>query len=465
MLEGSILQQLKAAHQQENSGLRPLNFGVYYKNTLVALCHALEDCILSCRSAPLVLAAFQRGKWYLQEADRYAELAQKSRQVVIMAAPDGGFADHPTSQRENVQLVDLQPDDPVAQEWHLMIFGPTYAAMVLCQELSEADYGAQGMPAEDLERKFYGFWTFERNLVQETVELAIAHVQKYDATLATQLTEQVQAIAAAEEPADDLGAVVARVVDYLQKSEMDLGDRRSFREQHPQVRLDNNLLSNEVQAFLRMAQLTDQADVNNPSAAAEVTVLAEAMGQLLDLPVWQVNRLKLASLLHRLAPLQTSASDLTGGGAQTGDGAAAPCCPLVPGAQVLRMMPRMRAIATIITHLTERWDGTGTPGYLVGEGIPLESRILGLVADFQGHLAQYRQAGELSAETALDKALAQCQAAQGQRWDPHLVETLALLVSGLKQGFSLSVNLPKIAAGLWLVDSHCGDDLFATTPR
>jgi DICT domain-containing protein len=44
MLEGSILQKLEAAHRGSK---RPLNFGVYYKNTLVALCHALEDFIWS----------------------------------------------------------------------------------------------------------------------------------------------------------------------------------------------------------------------------------------------------------------------------------------------------------------------------------------------------------------------------------------------------------------------------------
>ena len=62
MLEGSILQKLKSAHQNSS---RPLNLGVYYKNTLVALCHALEDFILESSSAPLMVAAFQRGKWYL----------------------------------------------------------------------------------------------------------------------------------------------------------------------------------------------------------------------------------------------------------------------------------------------------------------------------------------------------------------------------------------------------------------
>lgn len=64
MLEGSILQQLHEAHRGSK---RPLNLGVYYKNTLVALCHALEDFILDSDGAPLMVTAFQRGKWYLQE--------------------------------------------------------------------------------------------------------------------------------------------------------------------------------------------------------------------------------------------------------------------------------------------------------------------------------------------------------------------------------------------------------------
>jgi len=93
-----------------------------------------------------------------------------------MAAPDTGFAEHPTSQLPNVALVGLDPADPVAQEWHLMILSPSYTAMVLCQELSAADYGVAGQPTADLERKFYGLWTFEPSLVQESVELAIAHI-------------------------------------------------------------------------------------------------------------------------------------------------------------------------------------------------------------------------------------------------------------------------------------------------
>lgn len=441
MLKGSILQQLAAAHTEK----RPLNFGVYYKNTLVALCHALEDCILTSSTPPLVITAFQRGKWYLQEADRYHELAQKSQQVAIMAAPDAGFAEHPTSQLANVEIVELEPKDPVAQEWHLIILAPSYTAMVLCQELSEADYGTAGQPDTDLERKFYGFWTFEPRLVQETVDIAIAHIQSYDPQLAQKLTTQAQEIATLipTTEQDDLGEIVHRVVDYLQSSEIDVHAGKIGT--HHQA-LDNNLVSNELQAFLRLAQLIDIADTNNQMAGAEVATIAETIGQMLDLPAWQLKRLRLAGLLHRIAPFGVTV--------EYGE---APSCPLVPAAQVLRTMPRMSAIAQIMTHQNEWWDGNGQPAGLAGEKIPLESRILGLAVAFQQRVMA-KQASEHSSEPVLLQVLSEFRSEQNTMWEPKLVDTLELLVMGLQQGLNLSVSSPKISAGMWLIDTQQGTD-------
>jgi DICT domain-containing protein len=471
MLEGSILQQLRTAHQSGQSGKRPLNFGVYYKNTLVALCHALEDSILAYGYSPLMITAFQRGKWYLQEADRYGEIAQRAEQVVIMAAADAGFLEHPTSQRSNVAVVSLDAADPVAQEWHLIIVSPDYTAMVLCQELSEAEYGAAGRPQHDLERKFYGFWTFEPGLVQETAALAIDHLAPYNPDLQQQLLTHLNAIkvrsqhqaALCHQPtADKLGEIVSRVVAYLQTSEQGL--QQLIADDVAPAGLDRNLISNELQAFLRVAQLIDQADVSNPMAAAEVASLAETMGQLLDLPAWQLHRLRLAGLLHRMAFLQQSEIVLAPGTHRySEDAPSVPLtCPLVPGAQMLRTMQRLRAIATIVTHQTEWWNGSGQPAGLAGDEIPIESRILGLAAAFQEALAQQRRAtqpGDTDAPELLSQALAVCCAQQGDRWDPKLVEVLTLLVSGLQQGLELPIALPKIASGLWLLDSHSDENL------
>ncbi len=455
MLTGSILQKLRSAHQSGQPGKRPLNFGVYYKNTLVELCHALEDAILSTATTPpLVIAAFQRGKWYLQEADRYAELAEKSEQVVILAAEDAGFWDHPTSQRSNVRILQLDLEDPVAQEWHLMILAPSYAAMVLCQELPASD--RTQLAGEDLERKFYGFWTFEAGLVQEAIELAIAHVGMYDPNLQTRLQSQLTAILEAQPsvPQDDLGEVVARIVDYLQVNQS----------HHPSAQLDDNLTANELQALLRMAQIVDQTDLDNPMAAAEVATLAEAMGQILDLPAWQLNRLRLAGLLHRLSfqaqdlsadlPEEITLSDR--------DATAAPACSLSSSRQALRTMNRLRAIAAIVDCSHECWNGCGHLHGLQGENIPLESRILGLVVAFQRQLVAQRRALDLSApapDLSFTEALATCQQEAGTRWDPELVKTLEVLVSSFQQGLFLSITPPKIAASNWMLNSHTQDIL------
>lgn len=449
MLEGSILQQLVKAHQNSK---RPLNLGVYYKNTLVALCHALEDFILESQDKPLMIAAFQRGKWYLEEAERYGDLAQKSLQVAILAASEAGFAEHSTSQKDNVALVSLKPEDPVAQEWHLMILSPTYTAMVLCQELSEADYGIEGRPHADLERKFYGFWTFEPDLVTETVELTIAHIQDYDPKLAHTLTAQVQQIKtkSISQPQEDLSVVVSRVVEYLQNCQQDLHDSQPTAAYTYSQALDDNIISNEMQAFLRMAQIIDLTDVRNPMAATEVSAMAEAMGQLLDLPAWQVKRLRLGGLLYRLGLLPTTKIDSDKKSSVQQQVLQAP--ESLPQASVLRIMPQLQAIATILTHQTESWDGSGTPAGLAYDNIPLESRILRLIADFQQQVTDYSQA-EL-VDNPIAQALSDCQNQAGETYDPKLVEALGLLVMGMQQGMSIQAYQPKIAAGMWLLDSE-----------
>ncbi len=444
----------KASYPQadQTSDRTSLNFGVYYKNTLVALCHALEDAVLATKTSPLMVTAFQEGKWYLEEADRYADIAQTAEQVVILAAPGAGFRDHPTGKRENVTLVDLDRDDPVSQEWHLMIMGSSYSAMVLCQELTEEEYGPKGPPKNDLERKFYGFWTFDPALVSETIAITADHIGRYDPAVQADLEARLSKIdAEAATKTDEVGNVVMRVVEYLQGGDRPIAQTETFKFAGA---LSQNLASNELQAYLRMAQLADLADPTNPLAAAEVASLSEMIGQFLDLPVWQMQRLRLASLLHRIAPAQFDTEESE----KEGDS-----CPLNPGVQTLRILPRLRAIAQIISHQHEAWDGSGQPAGLSGDRIPVESRILGLVAQFQHEVARRRyEAAAADQKTAMPSvenewphitdAYDDCKAVSGERWDPKLIEILGFLVAGLKQGFSLPTIHLKMTLGTGLLN-------------
>ncbi|HEY9838376.1 MAG TPA: DICT sensory domain-containing protein, partial [Vampirovibrionales bacterium] len=304
----STLNQLKAASPQ---GQLPSSYGVYFKNTLVALCHALEDHILDSSpkdsdQKPLVLVTFQQGKWYLQEAERYWDLAQHSGHVAIAALSDSGFSTHRTNQLENVSLLELDPEDSLVNEWNLIIIAPTYRAMLLCHELSEEEYLPEGPPSVDMERKFYGMWTFDPELVAKSAEILIERFRPYNSPLCDRLRQQLQDILNTEGlPLADMTGVVNRIVTYLQTSQQQLVTmNRQTRElwelEGRALKISRNLNANKLQAFLRMAQRVDERDKANPCAGLQVSALSETVGQLLDLPTLKLRRLRLAGLLFRI---------------------------------------------------------------------------------------------------------------------------------------------------------------------
>jgi DICT domain-containing protein len=455
----ATLSQLKA---KLPAGKMPASYGVYFKNTLVGLCHALEDHILQSASKdesqqPLVLVTFQQGKWYLQEADRYFELAQACRQVAIAAVADSGFATHKTSQLSNVSLVNLATTDSLVNEWNLIILAPNYAAMLLCHELSAAEYRSDSAPAADIERKFYGLWTFDRPLVETAAEILIERMRVYDPSLAEALLQQHIAIQATPKSTSvDLSGVVSRIVNYLQSSQQQLvtisrQSRELWELEGQALRLSRNLAANKLQAFLRMAQRLDERDTANPIASLQVSALAETLGQLLDLPTLRLRRLRLAGLLFRIGLAEAPIEVFT----QTADQLETASLAFwrdraVLGAQLLSSMPELEPVRRIVQYQLEYWDGSGTPEGLQGEAIPIESRILGLVAYFQELTEARADRPALSLTAALEK----CQRYGGSRFDPQLVEALATVVRLSEMGLMQLPDRPSQLPTVWLEDTR-----------
>lgn len=451
----STLNQLKAALP---NGQLPSSYGVYFKNTLVALCHALEDHILQTASdqpelQPLVLVTFQRGKWYLQEADRYGDIAQCSRHIAISAVADSGFATHKTSQLDHVSLIELDPNDSLVNEWNLIIVAPTYRAMVLCHELSPEEYLPQGVPEVDTERKFYGLWSFDQMVVPAAAVILIERMRPYNSKLADRLLQMHQQILATEgPPLADMSGVVARIVNYLQSSQQQIvAVNRQTRElwelEGQALRVSRNLNANKLQAFLRMAQRVDERDSANPLASLQVAALSETLGQLLDLPTLQLRRLRLAGLLFRVGLISAPNQVFT----ETVDRFDQATLSFwrdraLFGASLLRAMPELAPVAEIVEHQLEYWDGSGRPDGLRGDAIAIEARILGLIAYFQ-ELTQPR--GSRSALN-LTAALEQCQQHRGTRFDPTLVDTLSNVVRLTEMGLMQLPDRPSQLPHVWL---------------
>jgi hypothetical protein len=124
----------------------------------------------------------------------------------------------------------------------------------------------------------------------------------------------------------------------------------------------------------------ERAAPESAQLGADVVATARRLAEELGMGGPDLLELELGARLHGLGRLRMPA-----GGARTGS----PLEPADPellrlepvwGAEMVARIPGLEAVALIVRHTRERWDGHGPPDGLTGERIPLASRIIG-VAD------------------------------------------------------------------------------------
>lgn len=230
-----------------NKFLRPQ---VYFKASLTALSHAMEDLVIVGNEEPLVIANFQQERFYRQETRRYGRIAKRSDQVYVLAAPDSGLV--AASQPYIVVPFDSK-DNFLAQEWHLVIVAQKYSACIVCREFSAP---VEGVSFDEL-RQFKGIWTFEREVSKNAAVLLLDHILNYRPELAEKIATAKQRygleadselqIANEQVLAIDARLFTGRLVNYLQSSQYkQLKSYRTILQKETFERLINR-----VTAFIR----------------------------------------------------------------------------------------------------------------------------------------------------------------------------------------------------------------------
>jgi HD-GYP domain-containing protein (c-di-GMP phosphodiesterase class II) len=94
------------------------------------------------------------------------------------------------------------------------------------------------------------------------------------------------------------------------------------------------------------------------------------------------------------------------------------------GWEIMNRVPGLGAISKTIRHHHERFDGTGYPDALLGEGIPLESRIIAVADTFDALTSErpYRPA------MTPEETRAELERVAGTQLDPKLVTILCKLI-------------------------------------
>lgn len=128
------------------------------KATLVHLSHTLEDLVLTQRIPALLFTGFQESSHWREETERYRALAEIAQQICIFA---GGSLPPESSARE--LHVKLRGDDPLRQEWFVVILSTQFAVLLCGQD--------QQIPAtEEATRQFDTLWSFDPAIINRVLD-------------------------------------------------------------------------------------------------------------------------------------------------------------------------------------------------------------------------------------------------------------------------------------------------------
>jgi DICT domain-containing protein/signal transduction histidine kinase len=216
---------------------------LYFKSSLTALSHAMEDRVLAGTDRPLLIASFQQEKFYRQEAHRYRRLGEISDQVYVLAAPDTEFSDRV----QEYELVPFERTDALAAEWHLIAIGAQSAACLICREKVGPQSEMPVLPEIDASRRFEGIWTFDRQVTIAAAHILLDRIQSYRPELAAKIAQAKQEylVAVPTIPHDhsaSADAFVQRLVTYLQARQYKLLKAyRSIEEKEERERLVNSI--------------------------------------------------------------------------------------------------------------------------------------------------------------------------------------------------------------------------------
>ena len=170
--------------------LPQLRSQMYFKSSLTALSRAMEDQVLAATDQPLVIASFQQERFYLQEANRYRRIANRSDQVYVLVAPETAVA----RGVDPHETIAFDTTDPLNQEWHLVVLGQLYASCLICRERHASDLPGFARPAFqeiaiDPARRFEGIWSADRYVTAYAAELLLKRIGTYRSGLADKIDQ------------------------------------------------------------------------------------------------------------------------------------------------------------------------------------------------------------------------------------------------------------------------------------
>jgi HD-GYP domain-containing protein (c-di-GMP phosphodiesterase class II) len=197
------------------------------------------------------------------------------------------------------------------------------------------------------------------------------------------------------------------------------------------VQAVSTLMGSELEAkpkalsiIYALAATVDAKDNYTYGHSRKVSDYAVLMGEALNLPDERITVLRASGLLHDIGKVGVPDSILSKKSALTGEEWNPILMHPELGVEILKHVVDLVNCLPAIRHHHEHFDGSGYPGGLKNEGIPMEARILSIADAFDAMTSPRPYRDQLP----LEAALAELKRCSGTQFDPELVETFCKLM-------------------------------------
>jgi putative nucleotidyltransferase with HDIG domain len=177
---------------------------------------------------------------------------------------------------------------------------------------------------------------------------------------------------------------------------------------------------------LLLGDVVEADDAYTGAHSRDVVHLVMTVGPIVGLDPEQMRRLEFGALLHDVGKIEVPKEIINKAGPLTPDERAVIEQHTVVGQAMLENVGGVLAeVGDVVRSSHERYDGRGYPDGLVGEQIPVESRIISCCDAFNAMTTNRPYRAALPLEEALDEL----RAHRGTQFDPAVVDALLELAS------------------------------------
>jgi diguanylate cyclase (GGDEF)-like protein/putative nucleotidyltransferase with HDIG domain len=226
---------------------------------------------------------------------------------------------------------------------------------------------------------------------------------------------------------------------YVQRTEQSV---RELRRMNEELALANREISSASEAIqqlndellLSFGKIIEARDPFVSGHSAKVADYATAIASELGLRPDSVQDLRRAAFLHDIGKIGVSERVLSKRGRLTTEDRKDLERHVTLGVEVLETCQGLRHLTPIIRHHHERWDGSGYPGGLEGDQIPLGARILAVcdAAEAMASDRPYRRA------RSLNEIVAEIEDSAGRQFDPEVAGAFVRIATRFGESFVIN---------------------------